>query len=247
MSVDLRILPDPETLSRAAATAIVAHVRLTIEKQDRFSLAVAGGNTPRALYSILAAEFGGSIPWERVHVFWTDERYVPHDNPLSNYRLVCETLLDRVRIPWENVHPMPTGFPQPDDAASAYETVLRAYFPPPWPRFDLVLLGMGTDGHTASLFPGSPALEERLRWVTVVTAPAEPPRRLTLTMPAILQSASLHFLIAGQEKAAALRDSVAGGTDRIQPPAAAVLHSAEGTVVCWVDDAAASLLSPARS
>lgn len=247
MSIDLRIFSDPETLSRAAAQAIAAYIQSAIQKQDRFSLVLAGGNTPRMLYAALAAEFDRSIPWERVQLFWGDERYVPHDDPLSNYRLVRETLLDRIPIPSQNVHPMPTAFPQPDDAARAYEMALHEYFPPPWPRFDLVLLGIGADGHTASLFPGSPALEERQRWVTAVRAPAEPPQRLTLTMPAILQSAGVYFLVVGRDKAPALGDAVAGLRDWNHHPAAMVFHVAVGAVVAWADESAAALLRSKRS
>jgi 6-phosphogluconolactonase len=121
---------------------------------------LSGGNTPRTLYGLLASEFRDQIPWAHVHVFWGDERYVSPDDPDSNYRMAKETLLDHVPCPAGNVHPMPTNFPSADAAARDYENTLRNYFGTDWPHFDLSLLGLGEEGYTASLFPGSPALGE---------------------------------------------------------------------------------------
>ena len=193
------------------------------------------------LYSLLATRFRDRIPWTQVQVFWGDERYVPHGDPHSNYRMAAAALLDHVPCPAENVHPMPTGRLDAEAAARDYETTLRRYFAGEWPRFDLVFLGLGSDGHTASLFPGSPALDERTRWAIAVRAPVEPPLRLTLTMPALTGSAHAYVLVTGSAKARALRHALAAGTDPHVCPAAG-LASASGTVIWWADQAAASAL-----
>lgn len=197
------------------------------------------------LYRLLAAEHHGTIPWDRVHIFWGDERCVPPEDPRSNYRLAREALLDSVPIPGENIHRTPTGLSNPEDVAREYEEMLRRHFASPWPRFDLVLLGIGPDGHTASLFPGSPAVGERERWVVAVRAPVEPARRVTLTLPVLNRAARVHFLVAGAEKAPAVKQALTGPPDPQTCPAAAV-RPIDGTVVWWLDQAAAELLG-ARS
>ena len=159
----------------------------------------------------------------------------------SNYRMARETLLDHVPCPAGNVHPMPTGLPDPEAAARDYEETLRTYFSKGWPRFDLVLLGLGDEGHTASLFPGSPALEETKRWVVAVKAPAEPPLRLTLTLPALTQAANVYFLVTGSNKAQALHHVLSGSPDPKNYPASGV-RLARGTVIWWVDREAAALV-----
>ncbi len=243
VSPDVRIYPDVEELSRAAARSLIETiVAVTGRHRAHCHLALAGGNTPRTLYRLLATEYREQIPWTQVHLFWADERYVPPDDPRSNYRFVRETLLDHVAIPAENVHPMPADLPKPEDAARAYEQTLRSHFSPPWPRFDLVLLGLGADGHTASLFPGSIALTERERWVVAVRAPVDPPLRLTLTLPALNHAAHVFFLVAGAEKADALRRVLTGTPDPAGWPGAGV-RAAAGAVVWWVDEKAAKSLA----
>ena len=175
-----------------------------------------------------------------MHVFWGDERYVPLGDPHSNYRMARETLLDAVPCPPGNVHPMPTELSGPDTAARDYEETLRNYFSRDWPRFDLVFLGIGEEGHTASLFPGSPALEETKRWVVAVKVQAEPPRRLTLTLPALSHAANVYFLVTGSNKAQALRNILNRSPDPKNYPASGVRLS-QGTVIWWVDREAAAL------
>ncbi len=238
MNADVRIHPDGDTLSREVARAIVFRMNDTLTTTNRFSLSLAGGQTPRTLYRVLATEYRDKIPWSRLHLFWGDERYVPRDDPGSNYRLVRESLLDHVAIPGENVYAAPTDLPEPEDAATAYELTLRGWFPTSWPRFDLVLLGLGSDGHTASLFPGSPALAERTRWVMTARAPVEPRLRLTLTLPVLNHAALVFFLVTGGEKADVLRRVLASPSEPIAYPAAAV-RPEEGGVVWWVDEHAA--------
>jgi len=173
-----------------------------------------------------------------VHVFWGDERYVSADDPDSNYRLAREVLLDQVPCPAANIHPMPTHFASADDAARDYERTLRGYFGDDWPHFDLILLGLGEEGHTASLFPGSPALGELTRWVVAVKAPAEPPTRLTLTLPALTRATNIYVLVAGAKKAGALHHVLIGPPDPRTYPAAG-LQSTEGALIWWVDRQAA--------
>jgi len=181
--------------------------RNILKVQPTCSLALSGGKTPEALYLLLGTRhYQREVEWERVHLFWGDERYVPHDDPRSNYRMVREAWLSKANLPPENIHPMPTHYPNPDDAARAYEDELRAYFgdAEPYPHFDLMLLGLGEDGHIASLFPNDPALEETTRWVVPSRAPVEPHQRLTLTLPVINHAYRIWFLVKGVSKREAI-------------------------------------------
>lgn len=218
MNPTVRLFAGPEELGEAAAQEILRLSQAALAKQESFSLVLAGGNTPRVLYRALARSDSDSVLWPRIHLFWGDERYVPPDDSQSNYRMARETLLETLPIQPDNVHAMPTHFPDPEEAARAYETTLRAYFDGPWPVFDLTLLGLGADGHTTSLFPGSPALEEQTRWVVPAASPAElfipssppsppsPPSRLSLTLPALNHSRNTFFLVSGTEKKKVLRE-----------------------------------------
>ncbi|MGH7600858.1 MAG: 6-phosphogluconolactonase [bacterium] len=242
MKPDLRIFPTAGELNRAATEALVQLVNNTIARQDRFAVALAGGNTPRAIYQILATEYRQQIPWAQAHLFWSDERYVPMDDPNSNYRMVRESLLDHVPIPAENIHHMPTEFPQPDDAAQNYEKTLSDFWKASLPCFDLLQLGLGSDGHIASLFPYSSLLQEQKRLVAAVTDSPKPPLiRLTLTLPAINHAAQIHFYVAGSEKAEALRSTLEGPRDPQKFPAQAV-QPENGEVIWWVDEKAANML-----
>jgi 6-phosphogluconolactonase len=236
---DLRICADARELSERAAAATVATIADAVTRQGRCSLVFSGGNTPRALYALLASTYRDQIPWSKVHAFWGDERYVPSDDSASNYRMARESLLEQVPLPAPNVHPMPTHFPSPDAAAQDYERTLRAEAGHHRPPFDLILLGMGEDGHTASLFPRSPALHETTRWVVAVTVPAAPSTRLTLTLPAIATAARIFVLVAGSGKANALAHVLSPTADPDDYPAAR-LPSRSGLVTWWVDRDAAS-------
>ena len=240
---DVRICTDVDDLSLRAGEAAARAIRSAARDSGRCSLALSGGNTPRTLYRVLATRFEEEIPWALVHVFWGDERYVPHVDPESNYRMAKEMLLDHVPCPPENVHPMPTHFSSPDAAARNYEATLRAFFAGERPRFDLVLLGLGAEGHTASLFPGSPVLAETTRWVRAVSAPVDPPMRLTLTWPALTSASNIYVLVAGSNKAHALSQVIGEAPDPIVYPAARIRLS-EGAVIWWVDKEAAGDLVP---
>lgn len=234
---DLRIADSAEELAHAVAEALAHNVSQVLAQQPRFSLALAGGHTPARLYHLLASEYAQRIEWSRVHLFWGDERYVPADHPTSNYRMVRETLLASLRLPEGNVHPMPTHPAHPEAAARLYEQELLAFFGG-FPRLDLVLLGMGTDGHTASLFPNTPALWERERLVAVGEAPTEPKRRLTLTLPVLNAARTVYLLVTGADKAETVRRILREGA----PLPAAQVCPQEGERVWWLDREAASAL-----
>jgi 6-phosphogluconolactonase len=198
----VEVLADAEALARRAADWLLA---TALAKQDAFTIALSGGSTPRRLYELLAAPpYYDAFPWRRTHWFWGDERFVPHDNAESNFRMARETLLSRMDIPAANVHPVPTEGLTPEEAAVEYEFTLQSFYgatalTPKRPLFDVVLLGLGPEGHTASLFPGTAVLKERRRWVApVVGAKSEP--RISLTYPALNSSRQVTFLAAGESK-----------------------------------------------
>lgn len=202
MTPKFEILSNPEALARRAADLLIAAAN---ETADRFSVALSGGSTPRRLYELLARPpHRDAFPWHRTHVFWGDERFVPKADARSNYRMTHEALLSHVPIPSANVHPIPTEDTTPLDAAIGYEKTLKSFYgaavlDPSRPLFDVMLLGLGGDGHIASLFPGSPALGERERWVIAVTeGPPEP--RISLTYPPVESSCDVVFLVEGTEK-----------------------------------------------
>lgn len=230
----LRVYRSLEELSIAAAAAIADDMRAAIAELGRATLALSGGDTPRMLHRLLAQRHE-TLPWDRVHVYWGDERYVPPDDPRSNYRMARDTLLDCVPVVSAYVHPMPTDAPDPDDAAGAYELLLADEFGG-LPRFDVMVLGLGADGHTASLFPDAPALDETRRWVVPSEASYEPVQRLTMTLPVLRNARALHFLVAGQDKREALNCAL-GEPSRSCP--ASLVRPTGGTVTWWVDEAAA--------
>jgi 6-phosphogluconolactonase len=236
---DLRVFSDLDELSLRAAESAVIVIRHAVQARGTCSLALSGGSTPPRLYTLLASRFREDIPWAGVHIFWGDERYVPPDDSRSNYGMARKTLLDHVPCPAANIHPMPTHFPAPDAAARDYEATLRSHFSTAWPRFDLMFLGLGPDGHTASLFPGSPAVDEQTRWVLPVPDPPAPPMRLTLTLPVLSQSAHTYFLVSGSDKAQALRAARAESADPHVCPAGGVRPATGGVLLWWVDKAAA--------
>jgi len=225
-----RVHADVGELSRAVAGEIV---RLA-DRPGPFNVALSGGGTPRTLYTLLAEEYRDVLPWERIHLYWGDERYVPHDDSASNYRMVRETLIDRVPIPAVNVHPMPTGFDDPDLAARVYAGTLETISDGSGPVFDLALMGMGEDGHTASLFPGGPELVERTRTVVASRAPVEPHRRLTLTFPVFDRARALFFLVAGAGKRSVLTEIFADKAAAALKYPSAMLDPA-GRMVWFVD------------
>jgi 6-phosphogluconolactonase len=240
MKLDARVLPDLVSLSRAVLEETFPIIQEAVSKRGRFAIALSGGHTPGKMYSLWAQteQYRNKTPWDRVHLFWGDERFVPADDPRSNYHMARETLISQVPIPAENVHPMPTNLPSPEECARAYETELLKFFGSEPPAFDVQLLGIGDEGHTASLFPGSPALGEKVRWVAAVRVAAEPPQRITLTPVVLNQGRNTFFLVAGEGKRAilsAIRDELASKPS--QYPAARI-HPAREPV--WFLDQAAA-------
>ena len=236
---DLRVFPDRGQMSRAVAEAFVGSVGERTCLGARFSLALAGGSTPRHLYELLATEFRNQIRWDRVHFFFSDERYVPVDHPDSNYRMVREALLDRIDVPAANVHLPRIDPTNPDEAATRYEKDLQDYFGSREPLLDWVLLGLGEDGHIASLFPHSAALGETERWVIAVRdSPKPPPLRLTMTLPFINGASQVHFLVSGDGKASALQATLEGPRRPASFPAQRVEPFGKVST-WWVDEEAA--------
>jgi 6-phosphogluconolactonase len=237
----VEILADPEALARHAADWLLAAARA---KEGLFAICLSGGATPRRLYELLAAPpRRGAFPWSRTHWFWGDERFVPHDAPESNYRMVRDAMLAHAPIPDANIHPIPTAGLAPATAAADYERALQDFYgasalAPERPLFDVVLLGLGPDGHTASLFPGAAILEERKRWVGAVLG-VKPEPRITLTFPALESGCDAAFLIAGEGKRAVLERLFRG--ERVLP--AARLHP-RGRLHFFLDCAAAPRRPP---
>ena len=213
-------------------------VDLASMSKTEFRVALSGGSTPKSSYELLASpEFRGRMPWNRVMWFWGDERFVPQNDPESNYRMAWEAMLSRVPALRQNIFPVPTAG-DPDAAAAQYETTLKRIYgrdslDKERPLFDVVLLGMGEDGHTASLIPGEPVLQERKHWVAAV-AHGRPEVRITLTYPAIENSRHVAFLVQGEAKAAMFRAIRSGQSD---VPAANV--RSRGEVIWFVDRAVA--------
>jgi 6-phosphogluconolactonase len=197
----VEVAKDPETLARNVARWIAD---LAAGSRERFAICLSGGSTPRRLYQLLAeSPFRDALPWQRVHWFWGDERFVPRDHPDSNYGMVRSAMLARAPAPPQNIHGIPTTG-TPEEGARAYERALKTYYgpeslDPARPLFDVVILGLGPDGHTASLFPGIGALEERGRWVVEVVG-AKPEVRITLTYPPLESTRHAAFLVAGADK-----------------------------------------------
>jgi 6-phosphogluconolactonase len=231
----IETLPDPLALARHVADWMT---EAALAARGPFRVSLSGGSTPTTLYGLLAAdEFRHRFPWPFTSWYWGDERFVPYDHPASNYRMAREAMLAKVPVPPENIHPVPVDG-TPEDAARRYERTLQeaygaATLDPARPLFDVTLLGLGSDGHTASLLPGDPVLQERKRWVSVVSH-GRPEIRITMTYPAIENSRRVAFLVAGSEKATIFR-AIQNGDK--QAPAARVRP--RGELFWFVDQAAA--------
>lgn len=231
----LVVCTELESLSHEAARRFVAAVEA--RGQRPFRVALAGGSTPRRLYELLASqEFRSRIPWEQMHFFWSDERLVPHDHPDSNYRMAWDSLLKHVPARGQNLHPV-RAQSSAEEAARAYEQELRSHFGQ-WrglPAFDLILLGLGADGHTASLFPQAPALAETQRLVVAHNPGGAAAARVTFTLPLLNHAQRVFFLVAGESKAAALRQAV-----EATGPLPAQRVSPQRAELLWLVDAAAA-------
>jgi 6-phosphogluconolactonase len=237
--LNLLVYETPEELAEAAARDFAARAEEAISERGRFAVVLAGGSTPKATYEVLARDYADQLDWGRVDIFFGDERTVHPDHEGSNYRMVREALLSRIRV--ESIRRMRCEL-SPEEAAADYEHQLREFFgPDESPSFDLILLGLGEDGHTASLFPQTPALDVTDRWVVVNPVPKLGTSRLTLTIPAINAAKAVTFLVAGESKADALKQILEGGADPHQYPAM-FIRPESGDLTWMVDRAAAKYL-----
>lgn len=244
---ELRVYADAEQLARAGAEMFVTLAAESIQARGRFRIALSGGSTPRRIYQLLATnEFSHRVDWPHLDIFWGDERYVPADDPQSNYRMTAEALLGHVPVPKADIHRVPTEISPPDAAAAAYEKDIRQCFgeSSSVPRFDLIYLGLGTNGHTASLFPFTPALRERSQLVAANYVAEVSAWRITMTVPLLNHGRTVAFLVEGQQKAAVLRDVLLGPSDPERLPAQFIVP--DGKLLWVTDEAAAARLSPER-
>ena len=246
-STEIRILAAPTELFQAAAAEFARLASDAVHRSGRFTVALSGGSTPRSLYQLLASGAFPHLPWDKTYFFFGDERHVPPDHPDSNYRMANEAMLSKVPIPAANVFRIPAEMKDADAAASTYELTLRSFFglrPDEFPRFDLLLLGLGPDGHTASLFPGTFALAENKKLVVANWVEKFKTYRLTVTFPVLNHAAYVLFLASGADKAGILREVLEN--PRADLPSQKV-GPTDGNLIWMVDRAAAAELSPASN
>ena len=236
---NVQVLSDLEGISREAATLFVNASRNSIAARKKFAVAVSGGSTPRRLYTLLSAgPYRDQADWQKIHFFWADERCVPKENEVSNFKTVYDRLLSKVPIPDDHIHRI-KGEEDPEKAARDYEADIKEFFGASrLPVFDLVLLGMGEDGHTASLFPGSKSLEETARLAIPVYLKKPFGNRITLTLPVLNNAAQIIFLVAGSSKATVLSEILRDGEKRGEFPAGRI-RPVRGTVIWLIDQEAA--------
>jgi 6-phosphogluconolactonase len=239
----VRIKRNLSQLAREGTERIMTLAKESMEHQGFFTMAISGGSTPRPLHRLFVKEpYLSGIPWEGIHLFWVDERCVPVEDPASNYGTAKRDFFDRVPIPKQHIHPMPMNA-SPDRGAEVYQRELKAFFDSKEhidPVFDLVILGIGTDGHTASLFPGQSALEETERWVVAVRGGTPDVYRLTLTLPIINKARHIIFLASGKEKSRIVKEILQNGNSTLP---AQRIRPTHGDLTWIMDEEAASLLN----
>ncbi len=245
LPAQIRVFPSLEELSRQAADRFARLASQRVAASRIFSVALSGGSTPKRLYELLAsAPFAERVPWSSTQLFQVDERCVPPDHPESNYRMIREALLDRGLVPRSNFHRMAAELPDRAEAARQYaEEMKRALRPSsdPWPHLDLVLLGMGADGHTASLFPGSEALDVQVLWVVPNYVEKLQAYRMTLTLPVLNGAGCIILLVAGPDKAEIVRQVLDASAQPDKFPVQRI-RPGNGEVSWYLDEAAAALL-----
>lgn len=244
-SLEIRTLTTPQELFAAAAEEVVRTANEAVAQRGRFTIALSGGSTPKNLYNLLATNARTALPWDRMFFFWGDERHVPPTDPESNYRMAEETMLSKIPVAAGNVFRIKAENPDAVAVAEAYEQTLRKFFqlePEQVPTFDLILLGMGPDGHTASLFPGTAALHEKSRLVVANWVDKLKASRITLTLPVLNAARCVTFLVSGTDKATVLRAVLEENVPAEQYPSKLV-RPHQGKLIWLVDRAAASTLS----
>lgn len=223
----------------ALADWIISLIQKTLTAKDKFTIALSGGETPKKLYQTFASEsYREKINWNKIHIFWGDERVVPFDDERNNAKMAYSSLLSKVNIPSANIHKMWTDI-APEESAKQYEKLLHQYFDDKQTTFDLTLLGMGEDGHTLSLFPGSENLNDNVSWVTAVHS-KEKGERITLMPSVVNRSAAITFLVTGEKKAKALQEIIADPTSKIYP--AQLIQPLNGELHWFIDEEAAKYL-----
>jgi 6-phosphogluconolactonase len=244
-SAEIRILTTPQELFAAAAEEVIRAANETVSARGKFTLALSGGSTPKALYNLLATNARTALPWDHMYFFWGDERHVPPTNPDSNYRMVDEAMLSKVPVPPANVFRVKAENPDASAAAADYDQALRKFFhldANGVPQFDLILLGMGPDGHTASLFPGTEGLKEKSRLVIANWVEKMKTHRLSFTLPVLNAAHTVAFLVSGTDKAPALK-AVLEGNDAGEQYPAKLVQPKDGKLIWFLDRAAASGLA----
>jgi 6-phosphogluconolactonase len=244
-SIDIRKLATPQELFAVAAEEVVQAAKHAVAARGRFTIALSGGSTPKSLFNLLATNAKNVLPWESMFFFWGDERHVPPTDAESNYRMADEAMLSKVPVPAGNIFRVPAENPDAAAAAAAYEQTIQTFFalePGKFPRFDLILLGMGPDGHTASLFPGTTGLQEKSRLVIANWVEKFKTHRITFTLPVLNAASDVTFLISGTDKAEALKAVLESNAPGEQYPSKLVRPS-DGKLIWLIDRAAASGLS----
>jgi 6-phosphogluconolactonase len=243
-SGEIRILTTPQELFAAAAEEVVRVATQSVGERGRFTIALSGGSTPRSLFNLLASNAKASLPWDRTFFFWSDERHVGPDDPDSNYHMANQAMLSKVPVPAGNVFRIPAENPDAAAAAQAYEQTLRKFFQMESgvPMFDLILLGMGPDGHTASLFPGTAALQEKSKLVVANWVEKLKTHRLSFTLPLINTAREVAFLVGGMDKASVLKTVLEENAPGEQYPSKLV-NPTQGKLIWFIDRAAASGLT----
>jgi len=247
VQVELRKLTTPQDLFQAAADELIRSAEEAITARQRFTIALSGGSTPKGLYNLIAANASSSLPWDRMFFFFGDERHVPPDSADSNFKMVNEWLFSKAPIPAANIFRIPAENPDAQAVANAYQNTIQSFFalqPGEFPHFDLILLGMGPDGHTASLFPETAALQEKSRLVSANWVPKLETYRITLTFPAINAARLVVFLVSGTDKAPTLHEVLEGKEPADKYPSK-LIRPANGKLIWLMDRAAASELSAA--
>ena len=240
--MELHVYPEVAQLSTAVAEWMTTYIADTLARKDRFTIALSGGSTPEMLHRTLAAEpYRSRIDWSKLHVFWGDERAVPFTDDRNNAKMAYDTLLNQVAVPPYHIHVMRTDI-SPEASAAAYEKILHEYFEVTGPTFDLVLLGMGDDGHTLSLFPGTEVVRERKAWVKAYYLTAQEMYRITLTAPIANRAGAVLFLVAGEKKATALK-AVLEGDMKTDVYPSQLIQPEQGQLLWFVDEAAAANLA----
>ncbi len=238
----LHVLKTTAELSNTAADWIASKIASTLESKERFTMALSGGSTPQQLHTLLAnTPYKERIDWSRIHIFWGDERAVPFEDERNNARMAFDTLLNFVPVPLRQIHVMKTEI-SPDESAREYEQILHQYFDTTNSSFDLVILGMGDDGHTLSLFPGTDIIHEETAWTKAFFLDAQNMYRISLTAPVVNRSSAIVFLAAGHKKSKSLKEVLEGKFAPDLYPSQ-VIHPEKGELHWFVDEAAASELT----